>query len=118
MVARCRPSRRAISLQLRPISIRPHKRHLSPSVRWLYLVPMATPDIAGVALGLWIYAILLRWRYHSKNPGRLTRESVRTGEWKCDETRKPLCNRWLYMQLLELFPTMVGVFECDTFDSD
>src|SRR5512132_3003019 len=57
MVARCRPSRRAISLQLRPISIRPHKRHLSPSVRWLYLVPMATPDIAGVALGLWIYGV-------------------------------------------------------------
>jgi hypothetical protein len=64
MVARCRPSRRAISLRLRPISIRPHKRHLSSSVRWLYLVPMATPDIAGVALGLWIYGQLkkpMRW---------------------------------------------------------
>src|SRR5512143_1906478 len=57
MLARCRPSRRAISLQLRPISIKPRKRHLSSSVRWLYLVPMATPDIAGVALGLGIYAV-------------------------------------------------------------
>ena len=38
--------------ELRPISIMPRKRHLSSSVKWLYLVPMAIPDIAGVALGL------------------------------------------------------------------
>jgi hypothetical protein len=35
----------------------PHKRHLSSRLRWLYLVPMAAPDIAGVALGLEIYRI-------------------------------------------------------------
>ena len=40
------------SLTLRHISIKPRKRHLSSSVTWLYLVPMAIPDIAGVALGL------------------------------------------------------------------
>ena len=33
-------------------AFRSRKRHLSSSVRWLYLVPMAAPDIVGVALGL------------------------------------------------------------------
>ena len=34
----------------RNISIEPPTRHLSSSVRWLYIVPMASPDIAGGAL--------------------------------------------------------------------
>jgi len=44
--------RLAISLMLRLISIMPRKRHLSSRLTWLYLCPMAIPDIAGGALGL------------------------------------------------------------------
>ncbi len=46
------PRLHAISPMPRPISIKPRRRHLSSSVRWLYCVPMAIPVIAGVALGL------------------------------------------------------------------
>ena len=46
--ARSKNRRRCVS----GISIKPRKRHLSSSVKWLYLVPMATPRIAGVAFGL------------------------------------------------------------------
>ena len=43
---------REVSPTPKPISIKPRRRHLSSSVRWLYCVPMAIPVIAGVALGL------------------------------------------------------------------
>jgi hypothetical protein len=46
--------RRTVTPKAQRDLIKLRKRHLSSRLRWLYLVPMAIPDIAGVALGLWI----------------------------------------------------------------
>lgn len=56
IVERCRPGRRAISPLPWPISIRPDNRHVSSCVSWFCPCPMATPDMAGVALGVRVAA--------------------------------------------------------------